>query len=56
MIIQGDARTLPLRDGCVQCVVTSPPYWGQRNYGMADQIGLEPTPQLFIAELLSVFL
>lgn len=33
MIIRGDARSIPLRDGCVQTVVTSPPYWGLRDYG-----------------------
>ena len=35
MIIQGDARHIPLADGVVQCVVTSPPYWGLRDYGTA---------------------
>lgn len=33
-----------LSDGSVQCCVTSPPYWGLRDYGHADQIGLEETP------------
>lgn len=33
MLINADARALPLRDGSVQCVVTSPPYWGLRDYG-----------------------
>ena len=28
----------------VQCVVTSPPYWGLRDYGVPGQLGLEPTP------------
>lgn len=32
MIIHADARAIPLRDGCVQCVVTSPPYFGLRSY------------------------
>lgn len=32
-LIQGDARRLPLADGVVQCVVTSPPYWALRDYG-----------------------
>lgn len=39
----------------VQCIVTSPPYWGLRDYGCAGQIGLEPTLQEFIAELVKVF-
>lgn len=34
-------RALP--DGSVQCVVTSPPYWGLRDYGVEGQLGLEPT-------------
>jgi hypothetical protein len=32
MLIRADARQIPLRDGCVQCVVTSPPYFGLRSY------------------------
>ena len=35
MLIRGDARLLPLLDGCVDCVVTSPPYFGLRDYGTA---------------------
>ena len=34
-MIRGDARAIPLADDCVQCVVTSPPYWGLRDYGTA---------------------
>jgi DNA modification methylase len=55
MLIRGDARTLPLRDGCVACVVTSPPYWGLRDYGSSGQIGLEPTPEAYVAALVEVF-
>ena len=29
----------------VDCVVTSPPYWGLRDYGTSEQLGLEPTPE-----------
>lgn len=39
----------------VQCIVTSPPYWGLRDYGVDGQIGLEPTLQEFIANLVEVF-
>ena len=39
MIIQGDAMQLPLADKSVQCVVTSPPYWGLRDYGTATWVG-----------------
>lgn len=46
-------RTLPSES--VHCVVTSPPYWGLRDYGVEGQIGLEPTPAEFIAKLVTVF-
>lgn len=42
LLIQADARAIPLADNSVDCVVTSPPYWGLRDYGVAGQIGLEP--------------
>jgi DNA modification methylase len=38
MLIHGDARDLPLADASVQCVVTSPPYWGLRDYGLAPSV------------------
>lgn len=47
------ARLLP--DGCVDCIVTSPPYYGLRDYGVDGQIGLEETPEAFIEQLVSVF-
>jgi DNA modification methylase len=46
-------RTLP--DSSVHCCVTSPPYFGLRDYGVDGQIGLEPTPQQFVDELVTVF-
>jgi DNA modification methylase len=55
MLIRADARSLPLRDGCVDCVVTSPPYWGLRDYGSAGQIGLERTPDAYVRDLVAVF-
>jgi DNA modification methylase len=55
VILLADARSLPLRDGCVQCVVTSPPYWGLRDYGVPGQLGLEPTPDAYVASLVAVF-
>lgn len=56
-IIRGDARHLPLPDDSVDLIVTSPPYWGQRDYrdgdtSLAGQIGAEPTPSEYIANLL----
>ena len=55
MLIRADARHLPLVDGCVQCVVTSPPYWGKRDYGDDRQIGLEPRLDAYVAEMVAVF-
>lgn len=46
-------RTLP--EQSIHCCVTSPPYFGLRDYGMVEQIGLEPTPDQFVAELVKVF-
>lgn len=54
-LIRADARRLPLVDGCVQCVVTSPPYFGLRDYGNSGQIGLEPSPDAYVQSLLAVF-
>lgn len=45
--------TLPANS--VQCVVTSPPYFGLRDYGVDGQIGLEPTVQEYVANLVAVF-
>ena len=46
-------RGLP--DGVVQTCVTSPPYYGLRDYGCAGQIGLEATPDAYVARLIDVF-
>jgi DNA modification methylase len=54
MILRADARALPLRDGCVDCCVTSPPYFGLRDYGDARQLGLEATPEAYVAALVAV--
>lgn len=57
MIITGDARevlkTLP--DQSVHCCVTSPPYWGLRDYGVDGQLGLEETPEEYVDNLVQVF-
>jgi len=45
-----------LASGQVHCCVTSPPYWGLRDYGgQADQLGLEATPDEYVANLVKVF-
>lgn len=57
MIHVGDAiselRKLPERS--VHCCVTSPPYWGLRDYGVAGQMGLEKTPDEYVARMVEVF-
>jgi site-specific DNA-methyltransferase (adenine-specific) len=56
-IFEGDALTVLRRlpAGSVRCVVTSPPYWGLRDYGSEEQIGLEGTMQQFLHRLVSIF-
>lgn len=39
----------------VQCCITSPPYWGLRNYGVDGQLGLEETPEEYVSKLVEVF-
>lgn len=55
--LQGDAlsvlQTLP--DGIAQTVITSPPYWGLRDYGIPGQLGLEPSPQEYVSNLVRIF-
>ena len=57
VILEGDALTVLTRlpDKSVQCIVTSPPYWGLRDYNIAEQIGLEPTLPMFVNRLVGVF-
>jgi DNA modification methylase len=47
----GDAREIPLEDGTVDLVVTSPPYWKKRDYGVEGQIGQESTPQEYVGAM-----
>ena len=58
-IILGDCRDtmrMLIAEGVkVQCIVTSPPYWGLRDYGVAGQLGLEPTLPEFLANMVEVF-
>lgn len=57
-IYHGDARHLPLPDGTVDLIVTSPPYWALRSYTdggehYAGQIGAEPTPGEYVDNLIA---
>ena len=56
-IYQGDVLEV-LRgwpDEFVQCVVTSPPYWGLRDYGVENQLGLEKTPEEYTGKMVGIF-
>ena len=62
LLVQGSAHALPLHDESVQCVVTSPPYWGLRAYEgeqiipeWGSALGLEPTPELYVEHIVAVF-
>jgi len=57
MIIPGDSlielRKLP--NETIDCCITSPPYWGLRDYGVSGQLGLEKTPEEYVAKMVEVF-
>lgn len=52
-VLSGDARSLPIPDDSVDLVVTSPPYWKKRDYGLPDQIGQEPSAAEYVETLLA---
>lgn len=56
-VLQGDAldQLRALSDESIDCCITSPPYYGLRDYGVKGQIGLEDTPQGYIQRLVEVF-
>ncbi len=57
LLLEGDvSEALPLLpDASVQCIITSPPYWGLRDYGIRGQIGLEPTVAAYVFKLTALF-
>ena len=57
LIHHGDVlAVLPtLPEASVHCCITSPPYWGLRDYGVDGQLGLEPTPDAYVARMVQVF-
>lgn len=55
-VFQGSCENMSeIPDGVVHTCVTSPPYWGLRDYGHTDQIGMEPTPAKYIERMVRVF-
>ena len=51
--VRDSLRTLPT--GTARTCVTSPPYWGLRDYGVDGQLGLESTPEAYVAAMVDVF-
>ena len=56
-ILQGNVtdKLKEIESNTVQCVVTSPPYWGLRDYGSDGQLGLEETPEIYVENMVEVF-
>ena len=56
-LLQGDVldKLSEIKTGTVQTCVTSPPYWGLRDYGVDGQIGLEKTPEEYVEKMVQVF-
>ena len=56
-IIEGDCLSAlsRMQEQSVQTCVTSPPYWGLRDYGSEGQLGLEPTPEQYVENMVAVF-
>lgn len=56
-VLQGDCieQLKTIEDKSVHCCVTSPPYWGLRDYGHEGQLGLEATPKDYVAKMVEVF-
>jgi DNA modification methylase len=56
-VLLGDCREVmaSMEPESVHCVVTSPPYWGLRDYGSPGQLGLEPTPEAYVESMVAVF-
>jgi len=56
-IYQGDClqvlKTLPSES--IDCCITSPPYWGLRDYGVEGQLGLEKTPEEYVAKMVRIY-
>lgn len=55
MLLKANALHIPIRNDTIQCCVTSPPYWGLRDYGVKGQLGAEPTPEEYVYNMVMVF-
>jgi DNA modification methylase len=56
-LILGDIREVyeKIKDHSIDCVITSPPYYRQRDYGVAGQIGHEDSPEEYAREIANIF-
>jgi len=56
-VICGDCLTVlkTIPDESIDCCITSPPYWGLRDYGVDGQLGLEKTPEEYVEKLVQIF-
>ena len=54
LLVRSDARRIPLADQSVHTCITSPPYFGLRDYGSAGQLGLERSPSDYVAAMVAV--
>ncbi len=56
-VICGDALKIlkELPDESIDCIITSPPYWRLRDYGVSGQLGLEKTPEEYVAKMVEIF-
>lgn len=55
VFVNANSLHIPLANQCVQMVATSPPYYSLRDYGVDGQIGMESTPEAYVANLVQVF-
>ena len=56
LLLNANALKIPLADSSVDMCVTSPPYYGLRDYQVSGQLGLEDTPEAYVANMVAVFL
>lgn len=56
-VLEGDCnkKLNDISSGSIQCCITSPPYWNLRDYGVKDQLGINPSPEEYAKELAEIF-
>ena len=58
MLLEGNSlkKISEVSSNSIQAVITSPPYWGLRNYDNDEQLGQESSPEIFVSNLTKLFL